>query len=282
MPIKNAGPLTPQTGRAISRPSKIESAEAIQTASLDLGIVWGAAWQTLVARALPMLGFVFMGCAATWALALFAITPGLSIGAVLQMIAGTLALSFAQGGITWLALHSSGASAGFVAACHAAFRRWPTLLFGSLIYSTVIMAGAIGVGLALRYARINVPPTVHIPHPYTMNWQMHGLATNAAHSFVTQSASALIPDPGVPFGAWLPTLRAAAFLHEVEVKADTRAATHGHGSIYSVVSIYTPGQHEFWWITAGSVGLLLVAEVLLRLRMAFVMGADRPIRVTVL
>jgi hypothetical protein len=262
--------------RATSRPFENQSATTARDAKLglasSLAFIWCEAWQVLVAQALPLLSFALIGCLAAIGLALFATAPSLGLGEVLQVMGGTLALSFARGGIAWLALHRS-ETLGFGSACRAVLKRLPALFVGSLVYSAVITAGAVGLGLALRHVHIKVPLIVHIPHRYTMPLQTHQLMTQAAKSFVAQSDSALIPDADEPLKTWLPALRKAALLREVEVASGTSNTAQLSGdAFYLMTAIYTPDNREFWWMTYASIALLLIAEVLLRARTVLVMG----------
>lgn len=279
---------------AIARPATIESAQTTKPSLVtSLAAVWREAWLACVAHTLPMLGFALIGLAGVSRIvtpkvdgALHELLTAFELKQHWPMIAeatvGTLALSFARGGISWLALHGEEATAGFAAACRAAFRRLPALLFGTLVYGAVITLGAVGLGLALRHVHIDVPLSVQIPYRYELDLQTYMFATSAAKSLVAQSASTLIPDPGAPFSTWLPELRTLVLLREVGSEVDPYdpyATTLPTGS-YRFVSIFSPDTREFWWITAGSAALILMAEVLLRLRTVLVMSTDQPNLVT--
>ena len=276
--------------RAISRPTAVQSTETTQTEHLNLGAslvaVWREAWLTVVAHALPMLGFALIGLAGVSLIVtpkvdgtLHELLTAFELNRhgpmIAEAIVGLLALSFARGGISWLALHGEDATVGFASACRAAFMRLPVLLFGTLVYGTLITTGAVELGLALRYVRVEVPLVIQIPHRYRLDFLTHALASDAAKSLVAQSANLLIPDPGAPFSTWLPELRTAMFLHMAQVQP-SQSGVSSTDYAYYLVSIIKSNKPAFWWITAGSATLILMAEVLLRLRTVLVMSANQP------
>ncbi len=277
-------------GRTIAQPTAIESA---QTTKLDIAMslstVWRETWFIVVTHALPMFSFVLIGL---FGVALIG-TMGTTLGngeqrqlfdafelrqygtMIAYAIGSLLAHSFACGGISWLALQGEDTTVGLAAACRATFKRLPALMFGTLVYGAVITTGAVGLGLTVRYARLDMAPVVRVPGLYTLNPQMYVITINVVKSVVDQSPNALIPDPGAPFSAWLTVLRTTILTRMLEVQSPLRDSS-SMGTAYRIVPIFRPDEREFWWITVGSAALILLAETLLCLRTATVMNTDHP------
>ena len=174
---------------------------------------------------------------------------------------GLFALLAARAMIVWLALHADPRMPykgkvweGCGAALRAVWQRLPALLISTLVYGLVICIGLAGVTLLLREWRVDVSSFVRLDDEVDY----------AAHTMLSKTISALVPDPGAPFSQLI--VYGRFLLYRNDITRLARSAFFFIGDDPKL-PLYLAG-------VAGCTAIL-VGETLLRLRTVSIMAA-RP------
>lgn len=170
---------------------------------------------------------------------------------LVQAVCGAFTLALARGGVTWIALHHGTARRiTFMAACRGALERWPALLLAAALYGVLILAGIAALTLWLRDLRLDLSNLGRI------SFDVSGVS----YAIVVRSIAALIPDPGSPFS---------------ELLAYTRVLMRRSASAYTWLAQYYGGGavSRTWLVGLAGIVWIVVADALLRMRFAAIMGA---------
>jgi hypothetical protein len=213
--------------------------------------------------------------------------------ALLFLQAGMVAagFAFARGVIAWLTANApsdgqtlgagalrlqqgevSGAdSKGLVAACREARARFPGLLAGSLIYGACVTAGAVGISAALRDAGLD------LRHAGRRD------VSAPARALALRTLDALVLSPGTPLVEFVPALRQIDLTQRTHQPVDhlywQEVAPAARGSA-TVLTTGVARQDDVvplqgFLIGLLSIGLLVLAEALLRFIPVMAMCSDR-------
>lgn len=169
---------------------------------------------------------------------------------LVQGAVGMLAMPFARGALTWIALAPDGRVASLGGAVRASLRRFPAVFVVSALYGVVIAAGTLGLIQYLRDVQFDLSNLGRI----SMNYP-DALRAAAIRAF----GYGIIPDAGAPFADWIAYTR---FL--IRRMSSTAYAP---GSVY-----YNPDADDVGAIGAAAAGFIIVADVLLRMRTAAVIA----------
>jgi hypothetical protein len=181
---------------------------------------------------------------------------GINIHALLfiQAAVGVFTGSLARSVITVIAMRAGSSL--------LAVRRFPTVLAGSLIYGMCMAAGVVGLNVWLREHNLDLSNV----------GQVAMTLDDGLRVIVMRAIDQLLPQPGSPFGEFVPYWRSIIFVDfgKIETLAsrlwDTPAAVHVTQIGNRLGATVVAGTPEFQWITCGSIFLILMAETLLRFR----------------
>jgi len=180
---------------------------------------------------------------------------------VCQAVVGTVIQSFARGAITWIALSEPLDGQLPVAklqdACRAVRTHFPAMVVGSLVYSAITALAAVGLIVPLR--ELHLDPVYGGRASATLT----GISRTAVMQDLKMSVTAL----GSPFAEFVPHWRLTAFRDIPVVSAqpspqdllDYHIRHSNPTAHFGKPATYTP---EHWWITIGSLVLLVAAEML--------------------
>lgn len=266
--------------------------------------VWSDALSTFSAHSLAILPFALIGFAApailgsllhtsaklseygrTHAVVTLYDKPSLTV-LLVQASLGILTLTFARGAITWLALHDKrccedGRSHGnFGEACRTTLVRYPALLVGLLLYSTLITVGVVMMSAFTQKLEFVPSKMAHV-------WAgSHRAFGDALRQLAWRGFNSLMPDLGSPFAEFIPNLSDAISKHTTRVIYHERSVD---GSAWPIVVAEVTSETAF--VSAGmevikphrnpltvvaGVALMVIAETLLRLRIVMAMTPPMP------
>ncbi len=168
-----------------------------------------------------------------------------------QAVCGAFTLALARGGVTWIALnHGTGCRISLGAACRGALERWPALLLASALYGALILAGIAALTVWLRELRVD-PSNLG-----RMSFDVAGVS----YAVTVRSIGALIPDAGSPFSE---LLNYARVLIRRSASGYTWLARNYGGAALS----------SAWLVGLAGIAWIVVADALLRMRFAAIMGS---------
>jgi len=175
-----------------------------------------------------------------------------------QATLGTIPLIYARGVIARLALGDVRAAPSLILACRMAKTNFLSLLIGTLSYSACIAIGAVGVNAIL-----------HDTHFDLRRVGARGTTVPTyIHTFELRTLDALVPNPGSPFGEFVPLLRTTTFanpFHHDEGNQYLQHVREGHLTSFIPAPIPTVDNPiSLLTISLFSVSLLFFAELFLR------------------